>query len=150
MIDYLGWRHFLRSNAPLARLSFTTGGKVCQLLQSVDQMDILSDKFQPKQYMNSKTPRHGLRMDCFYEHVLYRLSNMYIIVILCQLITRICQTNHLQHVPVLLESLEDCPLDQLQFFILCSSHLYTPTFNNFWPEPICLGKGRAGKCATSK
>jgi len=47
----------------------------------------------------------------FYEHVLYRLSNMYIIVILCHLITRICQTNHLQHVPVLLESLEDCPLD---------------------------------------
>ena len=47
----------------------------------------------------------------FYEHVLYRLSNMYIIVILCHLITCICQTNHLQHVPVLLESLEDCPLD---------------------------------------
>ena len=63
--------------------------------------------------MNSRTQRHGLRMDCFYEHVLYRLSNMYmyIIVILCHLITRICQTNHLQHVPVLLESLEDCPLD---------------------------------------
>lgn len=47
-------------------------------------MDILSGKFQLKQYMNSRTQRHGLRMDCSYKHVLYRLSNMYIIVILCQ------------------------------------------------------------------
>lgn len=67
-----------------------------------------------------------------------------------ELFARICKPNHVEHVAILLESLQHCTFHSILLFLLYSFLNNSPAFYNFWQYSIVLGERRATKCGASE